>query len=51
MGLWPALVGVGVMVLTTPLNTLLTRYQSRAGERVMAAKDARVKAVAEALQV
>eukprot|EP00026_Physarum_polycephalum_P000708 Phypoly_transcript_00709.p1 GENE.Phypoly_transcript_00709~~Phypoly_transcript_00709.p1 ORF type:complete len:1088 (+),score=146.03 Phypoly_transcript_00709:61-3264(+) len=50
MGPWPTLVAICVMVLTTPVSALMTRFQTKVEEKVMAAKDARVKAVAEALQ-
>eukprot|EP00026_Physarum_polycephalum_P000785 Phypoly_transcript_00786.p1 GENE.Phypoly_transcript_00786~~Phypoly_transcript_00786.p1 ORF type:complete len:1319 (+),score=220.66 Phypoly_transcript_00786:74-4030(+) len=50
MGIGPTFAGIIVLALTIPLNALVTRYQAKWQDKVMQSKDARVKAVAEALQ-
>ncbi len=51
LGPIPAVSSVAVLILSIPLNTVLTRMQARWEEQVMKLKDSRVKAVSESLQV
>lgn len=46
---WQAFVGVGIMIVTMPLNTLIARYQKRMQRKLMKAKDARTRIMNEVL--
>lgn len=46
---WPAFVGVGVMVVSIPLNTYIARVMKRMQEKQMKNRDQRTRAMTEVL--
>lgn len=46
---WPSFVGVGIMVVSVPLNTALARYMRSLSERTMKVKDKRTRLMNEIL--
>ncbi|PWN48566.1 putative YCF1 [Violaceomyces palustris] len=46
---WPSFVGVGIMVVSVPLNTALARYLRRLSEKQMKVKDKRTRLMNEIL--
>ena len=38
---WPSFVGVGIMVISIPVNTMLARYMRALSEKTMKVKDRR----------
>ncbi|KAE8250825.1 hypothetical protein A4X13_0g4355 [Tilletia indica] len=46
---WPAFVGVGVMIIGIPINTLIARITKKLSERQMKVRDARTRLMGEIL--